>query len=220
MVKENRQTQKNVIEWGCMDIKKCIAENIADLRKYNKMTQGELATMLNYSDKAISKWEHGEALPDIEVLIQLCNIFKITLNDIIEEKAMDKLLKEKKINEKNIKNKIVITCLSIIPIWFFATFIYIVLNVIKNIYFYPAFVWAVPASSILLIVFNGIWGKRKYTFIIVSILLWSLLASIYIQLLYVKDQLSSLWPIFLLGIPLQIAIILWSQIKRRNKESL
>jgi len=213
MVKENRQTQKIVIEWGCMDIKKCIAENIADLRKYNKMTQGELATMLNYSDKAISKWEH-------EVLIQLCNIFKITLNDIIEEKAMDKLLKEKKINEKNIKNKIVITCLSIIPIWFFATFIYIVLNVIKNIYFYPAFVWAVPASSILLIVFNGIWGKRKYTFIIVSILLWSLLASIYIQLLYVKDQLSSLWPIFLLGIPLQIAIILWSQIKRRNKESL
>ena len=76
MVKENRQTQKIVIEWGCMDIKKCIAENIADLRKYNKMTQGELATMLNYSDKAISKWEHGEALPDIEVLIQLCNILK------------------------------------------------------------------------------------------------------------------------------------------------
>lgn len=200
-----------------MEIKECIAKNLVELRKYKKMTQGELAAMLNYSDKAISKWEHGEALPDIEVLMQLCEIFGITLNDIVSENATNALITEKKEDDRNIANQIIITCLSIVPAWFVATFIFITCQVIKGIVFFPIFIWAIPVSSIILIVFNGIWGKRKYTFIIVSLLVWSLLAAIYIQLFYIDKNFIRLWPIFCLGIPLQIAIILWSQLKRKKK---
>ena len=199
---------------GYMETKEIIARNLAELRKHKKITQGDLATQLNYSDKSISKWEHGEALPDIEVLLQICDIYGITLNDIVKENAVNNLIKTKKERKKSTTNKIIVTWLSVLPIWFIVCFAYVTLQVVKNLNFYPLFIWAVPASSIVLIVFNSIWGKRKYTFFIVSILIWSLLSSIYIQLFYLDKKLVNLWPIFILGIPLQIAIILWSQIKK------
>ena len=50
------------------DIKDIVAVNLTNLRKANKITQLELAEKLNYSDKAISKWERGESLPDVVTL--------------------------------------------------------------------------------------------------------------------------------------------------------
>ena len=52
------------------DVRKNIVSNLILLRKTNKMTQQELAKALNYSDKAISRWEVGESLPDIGVLLR------------------------------------------------------------------------------------------------------------------------------------------------------
>ena len=57
------------------DLKLVIAKNIAKLRVDSNMTQNELAQKLNYSDKAVSKWERGESLPDISVLVQIAEIF-------------------------------------------------------------------------------------------------------------------------------------------------
>ena len=50
------------------NIKQIVAKNIADLRKSASMTQLEFAEHLNYSDKAVSKWERGDSLPDVAVL--------------------------------------------------------------------------------------------------------------------------------------------------------
>ena len=48
-----------------------VSKNLSDLRKRNGLTQAELAEKLNYSDKAVSKWEKGESLPGVEVLYKL-----------------------------------------------------------------------------------------------------------------------------------------------------
>ena len=56
------------------DVRQIIAENLIELRKVNKLTQLELAEKLNYSDKAISKWERGESLPDVEILCQIADL--------------------------------------------------------------------------------------------------------------------------------------------------
>ena len=48
-----------------------IAKNLSELRRKNKLTQLEVAEKLNYSDKAVSKWEQGESLPGIEVLYKI-----------------------------------------------------------------------------------------------------------------------------------------------------
>ena len=54
-----------------------IANNLIKLRKSNGLTQKELATKINYSDKVISKWECGESLPDILALNDLAKLYKI-----------------------------------------------------------------------------------------------------------------------------------------------
>ena len=50
------------------ELKKIVTENLIYYRKINKLTQLQLAEKLNYSDKAISKWERGESLPDLYIL--------------------------------------------------------------------------------------------------------------------------------------------------------
>ena len=59
------------------DLKLIIAKNISTLRKAAAMTQFELAEKLNYSDKAVSKWERGESLPDVSVLKAIADIFSV-----------------------------------------------------------------------------------------------------------------------------------------------
>ena len=51
-----------------MDLKENFAKNLCEYRKMFKLTQAELAEKLNYSDKAVSKWERGESLPDVVTL--------------------------------------------------------------------------------------------------------------------------------------------------------
>ena len=52
-------------------LKKQIGANIASYRKRMRLTQAGLAEKLNYSDKAVSKWERGESAPDVQTLVQL-----------------------------------------------------------------------------------------------------------------------------------------------------
>ena len=62
------------------DIRLIIAENLSNARKASRMTQAELAERLNYSDKAISKWERGESIPDVLVLKEIADLFSVTVD--------------------------------------------------------------------------------------------------------------------------------------------
>lgn len=61
-----------------------IGKFIAELRKKENLTQFELAEKLGITDRAVSKWERGLALPDAAVMIELCKILKITVNDLLK----------------------------------------------------------------------------------------------------------------------------------------
>ena len=78
------------------DIKFIVAKNITQLRQEKKMTQLELAEQLNYSDKAVSKWEHADSMPDIATLVEIANIFGVTLDYLVEEEHKKPVVKEKK----------------------------------------------------------------------------------------------------------------------------
>ena len=66
------------------EVKDIVAKNIHELRKKNNMTQLELAEKLNYSDKTVSKWEKGENSPDITVLVEIANIFGVSLDYLVK----------------------------------------------------------------------------------------------------------------------------------------
>ena len=62
------------------NLKNIVSKNIIYLRKLNQMTQFELGKKLNYSDKAISKWERGEAIPDAYILKQMSELFHVSVD--------------------------------------------------------------------------------------------------------------------------------------------
>jgi transcriptional regulator with XRE-family HTH domain len=192
------------------EIKKIIGENLTDLRKRKRLTQAELATKLNYSDKAISKWEHGDAIPSIENLIEICKFYGISLDQLVSENRKD--IKPKDEAKQNKINKIIITLLSFFTIWTIATIFYVFFNIALGQNEWLFFVYAVPVSIIVLIVFNGIWGKAKYTYFLVTILIWTIISAIYLTIL-IKVKLN-MWQLFLIGIPATVITILSSRIKR------
>lgn len=62
-----------------------IGSNIAAYRKQAGLTQAGLAEKLNYSDKAVSKWERGESVPDVMTLVQLAELFQIPVGELLAD---------------------------------------------------------------------------------------------------------------------------------------
>ena len=191
------------------DIKKIIANNICELRKSNKLTQVELAEKLNYSDKAVSRWERGDTLPDIDILLKICDLFNVNFDYLISTE--DKKEKEKQFSRSQVSNHLATTLLVISIVWLFATIIYVYSNIILNISYWKIFIWAIPATAVVAVITNIMWGKKIYSVYLESFALWSLLTSVFIQFLSYK-----MWMIFILGIPVEIIIILWSNIRKKK----
>lgn len=197
------------------NLKEIIANNLVTLRRQHNMTQLELAEALNYSDKAISKWERGESVPDVAVLKQMAVLFGVTLDYLVEE--------EHRPEERPIppdahlqRNRRIITGISVVLVWLIATTVFINFNLLAapqlhNMW--QLFVCAVPVSFIVWLVFNSLWFDRKWNFLIVSLLVWSSLAALYLSLLSLS---LPIWQVFVVGVPAQIIILLWSGIHPRD----
>lgn len=60
-----------------------IGKFIAECRKKNGLTQMQLAEKLNITDRVVSKWENGKAMPDSSIMLELCDELKISVNDLL-----------------------------------------------------------------------------------------------------------------------------------------
>jgi len=193
------------------DLKNIIADNLITLRKANKLTQLELAEKLNYSDKAISKWERGESLPDIVILKQLADMYNVNIDYMLSAHNEEDKAKYK-IPRPELNNKLIITLLACLSIWLLAAILYINFKIMFDRYYWLIWIWALPATSVVLIVFACIWGKKPLVIAAVSCLIWTLILSMYLQFLK-----YNIWSLFLLGIPAQLATTLSGKIKRNKK---
>ena len=111
------------------ELKYIIAKNISELRKREALTQLELAEKLNYSDKAVSKWERGEAMPDIGVLKEIADLFSVSLDYLVEEEHK-KIPEAKSSLKLKIHNRGIITAICILAVWLVATFVFITTDII------------------------------------------------------------------------------------------
>ena len=90
-----------------------IGKFIAECRKKNNLTQMQLAEKLNITDRAVSKWENGKAMPDSSIMLYLCKELKISVNELLSgevlemnnynEKAEQNLLEMKRQKEESDK---------------------------------------------------------------------------------------------------------------------
>jgi len=200
------------------ELKNIIAKNIISLRQSAGMTQSDLAEKLNYSDKAVSKWERAESLPDIAVLKNIADLFCVSLDWLVEaEHPVEKTENELTKALRKQTNRTVITSMSVFLVWLIATALFVILHSVPSItrMHWLSFVYAVPVSAIVWLVFNSVWFSTRRNYPIISLLMWSLIAALYINLALCG---ISIWQIFLIGVPGQIIIIMWSALKFRKKK--
>ena len=179
-----------------------IGENITRLRKIGNMTQLELAEKINYSDKSISKWEQGNGIHDVRILIRLAELFGVTLDDLVSEHVKREVLPR---GAKR-RNRAVIVLLSSGLCWLVAVIAYVLLGLFgpELSYKWLAFLFAVPLNSIVVLVFSCIWHWKWIRIVSVSVLVWTVLGCIYLVAYALLGSGYNLWLLFLIGIPLQI----------------
>lgn len=201
-------------------VKSVVAKNLVNLRKANNLTQSAVAAKLNYSDKSVSKWERGEALPDLDTLVGLASFYGVTLDYLTDPESVavsasfvdaekDRLALDKK---RLAANRLIISSMVVVSAYLIATLAFIYGSAFSKVdQPWMAFVWAVPASAFALQIFLIKWkGEHLYFLIVESILCWSLLASVYLQL---KNY--GFWYFFLAGIPVEALLILNHLLKTR-----
>ncbi|MBQ7879645.1 MAG: helix-turn-helix transcriptional regulator [Clostridia bacterium] len=202
------------------EINEKIARNLAYYRKAAKLTQAELAEKINYSDKSVSKWESGNGVPDVYILMQLAQLYGITLNDLVCEEPKSKITR---MNTAGLH--LLILLLSVGIVWLVAVCAFVGLHLLRpSGEWWIAFVYAAGITSIVIIVYAGIWHYRTLNFIGVTALIWLSILSIYLTAKYISLDIgtdpSALWILFLLGVPLQVLEVLWSffryLFKKRN----
>lgn len=199
------------------DIKHIIARNITDLRVSQKMTQLELAEQLNYSDKSVSKWERGDSMPDVSVLVELAEIFGVTLDYLVHEDHPKPKAKPDELPmdpAQRRRRHVGITAMSVVLVWFIALLVFVMITMISGRYGgqWIAFVYAVPVSAIVWLVLNSVWFNPRLNYVIVSILVWSCLMSFHLTLLLAH---INVWMLYLLGIPGELIIVLWAIVRKK-----
>lgn len=211
------------------EIKKTVAENLTALRKEHHYTQLQLAELLHYSDKAVSKWERGESLPDLVVLKQIADLYHVTLDDLVtnaEERRQraeaaaaasvqraqtaDPESEDAASGKPRLRTRVIVTALSGLLVWLIATIAFVTLDIFApDVVISPyMFLYALPLTTIVILVFNSIWFNRRTNYVIISVLMWLVLLTIYLSFLK-----YNIWKIFWIGIPAQVIIFLWSRLK-------
>lgn len=183
------------------DFKTAVAGNLVFYRNLAEMTQLQVAEALNYSDKSVSKWERGEGLPDLYVMYKLAALYRIGINDLLNTSKKKRTPFER-------RSKLLMSLLSVGLVWLIATIVFVALTLFAKglSKVWLAFIYAIPVSGIVMLVLSAIWGKRGWSGIATSFIIWGLSASLYLTFTAIA---ADIWLIFLISVALQILDILW-----------
>ncbi len=193
------------------DIKYVVGSNISKLRTASGMTQADIAKLLSYSDKAVSKWERGEAVPDISVLVNIADIFNVSVDYLTCEHDKIEVQAIGAVKKTHIQARAVITVMSLMLVWLIATLIFVLVHIANKAakFEWLTFVYAVPITLTVWLILNTIWFNRRRNYLIITFLMWSSLITGIITFLTLGHNVAI---ILLLGIPGQIMIFLWSSL--------
>ena len=210
------------------ELRSRVGLNIARLRRERGLTQAELAERINYSDKAVSKWERAESTPDVLTLITLAEVLGTDMNTLIGLSAASQpepvpapaaeapAMPEKPAKKRYTADKGVIQKLSSILVWVVALFLYMVLDAFGVQNLWLLFVVAVPANAIVLLSLRSAWKLYGWNRFLISVIMWGFLLVIYLLLLLTAKV--NVWKILPMGLLGLAAIILWFKMFRPVKE--
>lgn len=217
------------------ELKLKIGSNITYYRKALSMTQAELAQKLNYSDKAVSKWERGESIPDVLTLTDIAGQFGITINELVYGPQAEKQepspvpaapvpeipaepapAVSKKITDRIRHNRKVIQGLVSILVWIVVLAFYVLLDSFNLPYLWLLFLVGIPAHAITLLSLRSAWQMYSWNMILISIIMWGSITCLH-TVIYLISHIN-IWRLFLMGVLGQIAIVLWFKLLKKPKE--
>lgn len=197
------------------DLKIIFARNLIMLRKQMKLTQIELAEKINYSDKAVSKWERGESIPDVSVLLALAQLFGVSIDFLVTEHKNEEAAKEQTSYASSIKkrNRMLVAAITFVAILIVETIVFIALQgAIPSFWRNAMFCYAMPlpAVSVVAVVLSGLWATKGVSFAAVSVLIWTILLDAFLIIMLC----GKIFPlVFVLGIPAEIVAMMSYKIK-------
>lgn len=198
------------------DVKSIVASNLTMLRKHRGLTQAELAAQFNYSDKAVCRWEHGDTLPDINILVALCEFYDITMNDLVDPECTIESVER---IERDTRMYHILLCVMLgAVVWLAATVWFLVSTTLYSDPYWLAFIWAIPLSSIIVMRSGRAILPTLAKIILSSVFVWSVILGIFLHLLVVHG--ANVWMIFFIGLPLQVITMLWSKLRRYRQSIL
>ena len=194
------------------DLKVIFAQNLAILRKQMKLTQVEFAEKINYSDKAVSKWERGESIPDVCVLKGIADFFGVTIDFLVTQRKEEPVQTTTKY-EKTVKtkNRALISAITVFALAVCMITVFVCLqsafpeNIWGNVL--SCFVCPLPVCFLVLFIFSTIRSYKKYLKIaFLSAFIWSLILTAFFLIYLISKTAYPL--VFLVGIPSQIIILM------------
>ena len=191
------------------ELKLICASNIIRLRNGAGLTQAELGAKLNYSDKSISKWERGEAIPDAWVLTRLAEIFGVTVDYILS--SHDAWVPPDQEEEPQYSRGM-IYAVAILGVWTMALTAFVVLWWIGYIW-WPAFFVALTVSTIVYLGLSIYFHRLRN----LQYMLAALVLSVFILIYVLTLPLGNNWQLFLIAVPAEILVFLACNIRRRPR---
>lgn len=217
------------------EFRQLLAENLIFYRKRAGLTQAEVASHINYSDKSVSKWERGDGSPDVYVLTLLAALYGTDVSALssprVEEEAA--LVPDEVITEpepepvsRRASRSPFTAALAVGGVWLVATIIFSMFNMLDPScsMSWLAFIYAIPASFVAMEYFAAKWKLPSIMHLLfMSGVLWTLMVSVHltcpgvenIYLIYVIAAVAQLLGIFALGLYWQM--IKWPQVKMKKR---
>ena len=192
------------------ELKLIFASNLIRLRNQHGMKQAELGALLNYSDKSVSKWERGEAIPDAWVLTRLAEIFDVTVDYLLS--SHDKWVPPEQEEEAPQYSRAMIYAVAIVGVWTMALTGFVVLWWI-GIIWWPVFAVALTASALVYLGLS-IYFKRLKN---LQFILAGLVLSVFILIYVLTLPLGNNWQLFLIAVPAEILVFLACNIRRKPR---
>ena len=194
------------------ELKLIFASNLIRLRNQHGMKQAELGALLNYSDKSVSKWERGEAIPDAWVLTRLAEIFDVTVDYLLS--SHDKWVPPEQEEEAPQYSRAMIYAVAIVGVWTMALTGFVVLWWI-GIIWWPVFAVALTASALVYLGLS-IYFKRLKN---LQFILAGLVLSVFILIYVLTLPLGNNWQLFLIAVPAEILVFLACNIRRQPRHN-
>ena len=176
------------------------------------MTQAELGAMLNYSDKSVSKWERGEAIPDAWVLTRLAEIFGVTVDFLLSEH--DAWVPPGAEEEGPQYSRGMIYAVAILAVWTMALIAFVVLWWV-GILWWPVFAVALSVSLLAVLILTVYFKHTKHLQYVLAGFVLSVFVMLYVLMLPWRNN----WQLFLIAVPALALVFLGCNIRKRPRRS-